>query len=267
MGLFDRRRQAQPLANAAEIAAAPDMASAETPAADVLRRAFSNVVESVEARWRMIIEAALVGFGALVLSFLFIWATVTDRVSVEAIVVMIVVLALSMFTVSHSLRYHTRNLALQRRARESVTKTTLAAGIMMDFLREFTLKNQQTISQMAESHKVRVIAELRQAVDDLGRSVSDGQVRQALERLEETIQRKIMDIPTGVVFPLPRLEYFDQALGDMQEPERTPRCPACGATQARVSKIDSRDGIHYACTPCGYEFSVGITVRLEKNSS
>jgi predicted RNA-binding Zn-ribbon protein involved in translation (DUF1610 family) len=27
-----------------------------------------------------------------------------------------------------------------------------------------------------------------------------------------------------------------------------------------------REGIHYTCTHCGYEFSVGITVMLEKSS-
>ena len=78
--------------------------------------------------------------------------------------------------------------------------------------------------------------------------------------------RKIMEIPSGVVFPLPRLEYFDQTLQQMQEPERTPRCPACDATQARVSKIEGREGIHDTCARCGYEFSVGITVMLEKHA-
>ena len=78
--------------------------------------------------------------------------------------------------------------------------------------------------------------------------------------------RKIMDIPVGVTFPLPRLEYFDQALRHLQEPERTPQCPSCGATQAYVSMHDRREGIHYTCTRCGHEFSVGITVRLEKSS-
>jgi hypothetical protein len=187
-------------------------------------------------------------------------------VSVEAIVVMIVVLILSMFTVHHGMRYHARHLSLQERARESVVKTTLAAEIMMDFLREFTLKNQATISQMAESHKIRVIDELRTIVDDLGRSVEDGRLRQELAQFEETMARKIMDIPVGVTFPLPRLEYFDQALRHLQEPERTPQCPSCGATQACVSMHSRREGIHYTCTRCGHEFSVGITVMLEKSS-
>jgi DNA-directed RNA polymerase subunit M/transcription elongation factor TFIIS len=208
----------------------------------------------------------LIGLGALVLSTLFIWATVTDRVSVEAIVVMIVVLILSMVTVSQGMRYHTHNVSLQERARESVAKTTLAVEIMMDFLREFTLKNQATISQMAESHKVRVIGELRKMVADLGRSVGDGRLRMELVRLEEAIARKIMEIPAGVAFPLPRLEYFDQALRHMQEPERTPKCPACGAMQARVNELEGREGLHYTCSHCGHEFSVGITVMLEKHS-
>jgi DNA-directed RNA polymerase subunit M/transcription elongation factor TFIIS len=266
MGLFDRMRQAQPLANDVEMAATPDMSTAQTPVTTLLGRAFSAAMKSVEADWRLMVETAVIGLGALVLSSLFIWATVTDRVSVEAIVVMIVVLILSMFTVHHGMRYNARHLSLQERARESVAKTTLAAEIMMDFLREFTLKNQATISQMAESHKVRVIDELRTIVDDLGRSLGDGRLRQELAQLEETMARKIMEIPVGVAFPLPRLEYFDQALRHLQEPERTPQCPTCGATQACVSVHDRREGLHYTCTRCGHEFSVGITVMLEKSS-
>jgi hypothetical protein len=179
---------------------------------------------------------------------------------------MVVVLVLAMFAVSQGMRYHTRNLALQGRARESVAKTTLAAEIMMDFLREFTLKNQQTISQMVESYKVRVIEELRRTVADLGRSVGDERLRRELAQFEETIERKIMEIPAGVALPLPRLEYFDQALRQLQEPERSPKCPTCGGRQVRVTKVDSRDGIHYSCGHCGHEFSVGITVMLEKTS-
>ena len=138
-------------------------------------------MQSVEADWRLMVETAVIGIGALVFSALFIWATVTDRVSVEAIVVMIVVLILSMFTVHHGMTIpRTQYLSLQERARESVAKTTLAAEIMMDFLREFTLKNQATISQMAESHKVRVIDELRTIVEDLARSVGDGRLRQRI---------------------------------------------------------------------------------------
>ena len=266
MRLFDRMRQAQPLANDVEVAASPDRSATPTPATVLLRRAFSTAIELAEARWRLIVETALIGFGALVLSSLFIWATLTGRVSVEAIVVMIVVLILSMFAISQSMRYHTRNLSLQERARESVAKTALAAEIMMDFLRQFTLKNQETISQMGESRKVQVSEELRKAVENLRRSVGDGRLRRELAQLEETIERKIMEIPTGVAFPLPRLEYFDQALRHMQEPEHTPNCPACGAPQARVSKIDSRDGIHYTCSRCRHEFNIGITVMIEKTS-
>src|SRR5215211_7117054 len=157
MGRFDRMRQAQRLANDVEVAASPDMSTTQTPVTTLLRRAFFTAMKSVETDWRLLVETAVIGIGALVFSALFIWATVTDRVSVEAIVVMIVVLILSMFTVLHGMRYHARYLSLHERARESVAKTTLAAEIMMDFLREFTLKNQATISQMAESHKVRVI--------------------------------------------------------------------------------------------------------------
>jgi hypothetical protein len=266
MERFDRMRQAQPLANDVEVAASSDMSTTQASVTTFLRRTLSTAMKSVEADWRLMAETVVIGLGALVFSSLFIWATVTDRVSVEAIVVMIVVLILSIFTVHHGMRYHARHLSLQERARESVAKTTLAAEIMMDFLREFTLKNQATISQMAESHKVRVIGELRTMVEDLSRSVGDGRVRQELARLEETMARKIMEIPAGVTFPLPRLEYFDQALRQLQEPERTPQCPSCGATQACASVFDRREGIHYTCTHCGHAFSVGIAVMLEKSS-
>jgi hypothetical protein len=242
------------------------MATAPAPMMALLRRALVAALKAIEADWRIMIETAVIGLGAVVLSTLFIWATVTDRVSVEAIVVMIAVLILSMFTVHHGMRYHARLLLLQDRARESVAKTTIAAEILMDFLREFTLKNQATISQMAESHKVRAIDELRTRVEDLGRSVGDGRLRQELAQFEEAMARKIMEIPAGVTFPLPRLEYFDQALRQLQEPERTPQCPNCGATRACVSVLDRREGIHYTCSHCGHEFSVGITVMLEKSS-
>ena len=148
MGLVDPMHQAQPLANHAEIAGSPDVSSAQIPASALFCRALSRTIGSVEAHWRLMAEAAAIGVGVLVLSVLFIWATISHRMSVEAIVVIIVVLVLSMFTVSQGKRYHRRNLLLQRRAGESVAKTTLAAEIMMDFLREFTLKNQATISQL-----------------------------------------------------------------------------------------------------------------------
>jgi DNA-directed RNA polymerase subunit M/transcription elongation factor TFIIS len=266
MGVFDRMHQAQPLASDAEVAESPGMSSGQIPASALFCQALFRTLGSVEAHWRLMAETAAVGVGVLVLSVLFIWATISDRMSVEAIVVTIVVLILSMFTVSHGMRYHRRNLLLQARARESVAKTTLAAEIMMDFLREFTLKNQATISQMAESHKARVVDELRTIIADLGRSMGDQHAHLELTHLEETITRKIMEIPSGVVFPLPRLEYFDQALHQMQEPERTPKCPACHATQVHVSEIEGREGIHYTCSRCGHEFSVGITVMLEKHA-
>jgi hypothetical protein len=266
MGPFDQGRQAPPRTNDLGGTASLDMSTTQPPMTTLLRRALFAALKALEADWRLLVETAVIGIGALVLSTLFIWATVTDRVSVEAIVVMIVVLILSIFTVHHGMRYHARHLSLHDRARESVAKTTLAAEIMMDFLREFTLKNQAIISQMAESHKVRVIDELRTTVEDLGRSVGDGRLRQELAQFQETMARKIMEIPAGVTFPLPRLEYFDQALRQLQEPERTPQCPNCGATRACVSVLDRREGIHYTCTHCGHEFSVGITVMLEKNS-
>jgi hypothetical protein len=265
MGLFDRMHQAQPPTSEAEIAGSAEISGAQMPASALFCRTLSRTIGSVEANWRLMAETAAIGVGALVLSVLFVWATISDRMSVEAIIVTIVVLMLSMYTVSHGLRYHRSNLVLQARARESVAKTTLAAEIMMDFLREFTLKNQAAISQLAESHKVRVIDELRTIVAELGRSVGDQQARLELTQLEETITRKIMDIPCGVLFPLPRLEYFDQALQQMQEPERTPKCPACHAARARVSEIEGGEGIHYTCSRCGHEFSVGITVMLEKH--
>ncbi len=266
MAIFDRIRQARLRDSEAEVAASPAEPTAGQSAAGPLRRAFSTGAELVDARWRVIVEMALVGLVALLLSFLFIWATVTDRVSVEAIVVIMVVLVLTIFTVNHSMGYHTRALSLQASARESVAKTKLAAEIMMDFLRDFTLKNQQTISQVADSQKIRVIEEVRQAVAAFGRSVTDERLRLELVELEETIERKIMEIPTGVAFPLPRLEHFDQALHHLAEPERPLKCPACGATQARINTIGSREGIRYTCLRCRHEFSVGITVMLEKNS-
>jgi hypothetical protein len=242
------------------------MSAPATPAAAALQRALTSALESIELRWRLRIETALIAVGALILSVICIWATITDRVSAEAIVVMIVVLILSLVTVGQSRRYHARNLSLQARASESVAKTTLAVEIMMDFLRQFTLKNQATLSQLVESHKVRVIDELRKAVATLARSVGDGRLRLELAQLEETIAHKIREIPAGVVFPLPRLEYFDQVLRHLQEPERTPTCPTCGATRVRVSDLDGREGIYYTCGHCGHEFSVGITVMLEKPS-
>ena len=90
MGLFGRMRQAQSLANDVEAAATPKMSTAQMPVATLLRHAFSAALQSVEADWRLMVQTAVIGLGALVLSSLFVWATVTDRVSVDAIVVMIV---------------------------------------------------------------------------------------------------------------------------------------------------------------------------------
>jgi predicted RNA-binding Zn-ribbon protein involved in translation (DUF1610 family) len=266
MALFERRHQASTIHSDVEVTAAPGESAAERSPVDLLRRAFATVAEPHELRWRFVIEMALIGVGALTLSILFIWATVTERVGAEAIVVITVVLMLAIFTVSHTMSYHTRILSLQRSARESVAKAKLATEIMMEFLRDFTLKNQETITQLADSQKVRIIEELRQAVGALATSVTDIGVRRELAQIEETIERKIMAIPTGVAFPLPRLEMFDQALRHLDEPARPVKCPHCGGTQARISQIDSREGVRYTCVHCTHEFSLGITVMIEKHS-
>jgi predicted RNA-binding Zn-ribbon protein involved in translation (DUF1610 family) len=265
MALFERRHQAPAIDRDVEVTVEPGESAAERPAVDFFRRAFATMTEPHEVRWRFIIEMALIGVAALTLSILFIWATVTERVSVEAIVVITVVLMLAVFTVSHTMSYHTGNLSLQKSARESVAKSKLATEIMMEFLRDFTLKNQETITQLADSQKVRVIEELRQAVGALATSVTDTAVRRELAKIEEAIERKIMAIPTGVAFPLPRLEMFDQVLSHLDEPARPVKCPHCGATQARISQIDSREGVRYACVHCTHEFSLGITVMIEKH--
>lgn len=266
MALFERRQQASVVDSDTEVAAAPGEVTGERSAADLLRRASAAMAEPSEVQWRSIIEMALIGLGALTLSFLFIWATVTGRVSAEAIGVITVVLILAIFTASHTMSYHTRNLSLQKSAHESLAKTKLATEIMMEFLRDFTLKNQETITQLADSQKVRIIEELRQAVGALAASVADTGVRRELAQIEETIERKIMAIPSGVAFPLPRLEMFDQALRHLEEPARPVKCPNCGATQARISQIDSREGVRYTCLLCTHEFSLGITVMIEKHS-
>jgi hypothetical protein len=260
MGLFDQNRQRHDIGEAATGAA-----SAETTPAHFLRRVLTSTGESAEAQWRVLTESGLIALGGLVISALVIWATVTDRVSIESIVVIIVLLLLTMFAVGQGRRYYIRNLALQARAREAVTKTTLAAEIHMEFLREFILKNQETISRLAEAQKSRVLDELRRAMDDILRSVEDARLRRELGQFKDTMTRQVAEIPTSVVFPLPRLEYFDQALRQMEEPERTPPCPACGAKRARVGRVDGRDGIQYTCVQCGHEFSLGIAVMLEKN--
>jgi hypothetical protein len=261
MGLFDRKRQAERISDEIEVSE-----PSEEPSVERQRERYSSLRASDERRWRLQIEMALIGFGAVILSVLLIWATITDRVSVEAIVVIIVVLLITLFAVAQGVRYHTRNMVLQERARESITKTTLAAEILMEFLREFTLKNQETISQMAEHQKGRIVNELENAVDDLGRFAGEGSIRRELTQLKELIARKVMEIPTGVSFPLPRLEQFDLALRPMEEAEHTPKCAACGGSQARVNRVDSREGLQYICSRCGHEFSVGITVMLEKNA-
>lgn len=218
-----------------------------------------------DVRWRFIVETTLIGFGVAVLSSLFIWATVTNRIGIEAVVVIIVTLVLGLFAMGQAMKHHGQGQTLHERARESVARTTKAAEIMMEFLREFTLKNQETISHMAESQKGRVIDELGKFVDDITRMVPDTSVRRELVQLREMIGRKIMEIPSGVSFPLPRLEQFDAALSHVEEPDRTPKCPACGAARARVRTTDSQSGIRYTCSQCGHEFSVGITVLLEKS--
>jgi hypothetical protein len=260
MGLFDQKRQAERISDALEAGK-----SSEVPAVHLPKGVSALLGGSDEGQWRLMIETALIGSGAVVLSFLLIWATVTDRVSVEAIVVIIVVLLITLFAVAQGVKYHARNLALQEGARQSITKTTLAAEIMMEFLREFTLKNQETISQMGEHQKARVIDEIEKAVDDLARFPGAGSIRPELTQLKEVIARKVMEIPTGVSFPLPRLEQFDLAMRHLEEAEHTPKCVACGGSQARLSRVDTREGLQYVCSRCGHEFSVGITLMLEKN--
>lgn len=261
MGLFDRIRQPHDLTDGTILGASPEAAPSR-----LLRRIVSSAGASEEATWRVLLESGVVGLGTLIVSALFIWATVTDRVSVEAIVVLLVLLILTLFAVGQGLHYYRRNLTLLARTRESATKATLAAEILMEFLREFTLKNQDLISRLAEMQKTRVSDELHRAVDDVVSSLGDTSLRQELLQLKEVITRKVAEIPTSVVFPLPRLEYFDQALSQLEEPERTPQCPVCGAGRARVSRVDGRDGIHYTCVQCGHEFNLGIAVMLEKNT-
>jgi hypothetical protein len=259
MALFDGRHQAEQGVSEAKAVEGPQRSASE-----LLRRVLSSVGRA-ETRWRSLAEAALIGFGAVVLSYLFIWATVTDRISVEAIVVILVMLILTLFAVGQGVTYHTWNLAIQEQARESVTNTTRAAEVMMEFLREFTLKNQEIISRLAENQKVRVIGELGKVIDDLLKSAAAVGMHRELAQLKEIIERKVMEIPTGVALPLPRLEQFDHALRHLQEPERTPKCPACGTAQVRMGPIDRVTGIQYACTHCGHEFSIGVTVMLEQN--
>jgi DNA-directed RNA polymerase subunit RPC12/RpoP len=261
MGLFDRLRPPHHITDGTTAGGVSATAAANLP-----QRVWSYIEEAGGAKWRVLVESSLIGLGALVVSVAFIWAVVTDRVSVDAIVVIIVLLILTLFAVGQGRHYYRRNLALQARAREAVTKTTLAAEILMEFLREFTLKNQETISRLAEGQKARVVDDVTRAIDDLVRSLGDTSLRRELLRLKETVAQKVAEIPTGVTLPLPRLEYFDQALRQLEEPERTPACPACGAKRVRVGRVDGRNGIHYACVQCGHEFSLGIGVMLEKHS-
>lgn len=261
MGLFDRRHRSQQMGSGVTA-----RRSLDAPASNDPRRAPAAVRGPGVVRWRFIVETLLVGLGATVLSFLVIWATVTNRLSIEAIVVLSLTLILGLFAVGQATKYSGRGLSLHEGAREAVSKTTKAVEIMMEFLREFTLKNQETISQMVDSQKGRVIDELGKVIDDLARTTEDARLRRELAQLKETIGRKILEIPSGVAFPLPRLEHFDAALASVEEPERTPICPACGAAQARVSTSDRRGGIQYSCLRCGHEFNVGITVVLEKNT-
>lgn len=233
---------------------------------DRLRQASAHLQRPVLVPGRYLLELILIGLGVVTLSFLFIWATVTDRVSAEVIVALIIVLLLAVFTVSHTLSSQTRLSSLQESAQESVAKTILATEILMEFLREFTLQNQAIITQVAETQKMRAVEELRRSLSALGPLLNDPRLRRVLEQLDEAIERKIMEIPTGVAFPVPRLEIFDQALQHIQEPECTLMCPGCGARQARLRHIDSRKGVQYLCLQCAHEFSVGITVMLEKHS-
>jgi hypothetical protein len=218
------------------------------------------------AQWRALVESGLVALGGLALSVLFVWAAVTDRVGVESIVVILVLLILTLFAVGQGMYYYRRTLALQACARESARTAACASEIMMEFLRDFTLKNQEVISRLGEAEKARVVDELGKAVEDLIKTAQDADWRRELLHLKEAMAQKVMAIPTGVAFPLPRLEWFDRALSQMVEPERAPACPACGAARARVTRVDGRDGIQYRCVQCGHEFSLGIAVMLEKQA-
>jgi hypothetical protein len=260
MGLWGRTAQAHDAADSAAVKNTPGAA-----AFALLRRFLASTGASGLGQWRALAESGLIGLGGIVISALFIWAALTDRLSVESIVVVLVLLILTLFAVGQGMRYYARNLRLQARAREAAAKTTVAAEILMEFLREFTLQNQEVISRLADAQKARAIEEIGRAVDDLVRSVGDPSLRQELLQLKEALVQKVAEIPTGVVLPLPRLEYFDQALRQIEEPERTPPCPACGARRAQVSGVDGRAGIHYVCVQCGHKFSLGIAVMLEKS--
>src|SRR5687768_3144009 len=136
MSLFGRIRHIPSIDRVASNSAPLGGVTTERSATVVQRHITSFWQEPVVVRWRVFLEVALVGLGALLLSFLFIWATVTDRVGVEAIVVIIVVLMLSVFTVSYGRSCQAQTLSLQQSAQESVAKTLLATEVMMEFLRE-----------------------------------------------------------------------------------------------------------------------------------
>jgi len=217
-----------------------------------------------QVRWRAMVETAVIGLGAAVLSGLVIWATLTTHLGVEAILMLLVSLVLAILAGGQAMRYHGQGQALHQRAGEAALKTTKAAEIMIEFLREFTLKNQEAMSHMIESQKGRIIDELGKAVDDLTQVAESAALRHQLLQLREMIARKILEIPSGVTFPVPRLEQFDAAGTGVEEPERIPSCPACGAGQARVRTTGNRSGLGYTCSRCGHEFTLGITVLLEK---
>lgn len=259
MGVFDRMRQGGPMGDEHAVEDASQTRSAEdSQSALAPEGGFDQV------RWRAMVETVLIGLGAAVLSVLVIWATVTTHLGVETILLLLVALVLAIVTSGQAMRYHRQSQALHQRTSEAAVKTTKAAEIMIEFLREFTLKNQETMSYMIESQKGRVIDELGKAVDDLARVAESAALRHQLTQLREMIGRKIMEIPSGVTFPVPRLERFDAADTDVEEPERIPPCPACGAAQARVSTTGNRSGLRYTCSRCGHEFTLGITVLLEK---
>jgi hypothetical protein len=266
MAAFDQMQQAPLLDGEVPVPTAPDQATDDKSSCGVWRQMSSHLRQPVVVRGRDLLELGLIGVGVVTLSVLFIWATITDRVGIEVIIALIAVLALSVFTVSHTLSSQRRLLSLQESARESAAKTILATEILMEYLREFTLRNQEIITQVAEAQKMRVVEELRRSVSAFGPAVADQRLRRGLEQLDEMIERKIMEIATGVAFPVPHLERFDQALRHIQEPDRTLTCPGCGARQAHLQRIDSRKGIQYTCLQCAHEFSLGITVMLEKHS-
>jgi hypothetical protein len=260
MGSFDQRRQR---ARVVDEAAAED--AAPVPPEDSSRRDLSRDRDPDAAWWRLRMEIASIGFGVFVLSTLVIWVTLTQQISVEAVVVILVTLVLGLLAGGQAMKSHRQALLLERRMGEAAATTMRVAESMVEFLRDFALENQAMLSHLVENQKGRVVDELGRCIDDLARMADVAAMRHELAQLKELIGRKIMEIPSGITFPVPRLGPFDAVPPGAEEPRRLPICPACGAAQARLSPAVNRSGIRYTCGSCGHEFSVGITVLLEKH--